>query len=183
MTSLSEEANHRDSAAPRRPPRTATWIAVVAVAVSVILGAWIVYDLTTEPQVPSEVGAAIDQWFDAYDNQDAEAILPVVAEDFTLLYNVYELNVLTGETTLTEVISDDIEGVVAIGFTFEWDNEVAGDPVTTGEGPWIVARPENWFWNNQIYSGIATYVVVEEGGVAKVKAYTGDFELTYDTSR
>ena len=42
-----------------------------------------------------------------------------------------------------------------------------------------MSQPENWYWSNTVYDGIATYVVVDVDGEKKIKSYGGDFYVTY----
>jgi hypothetical protein len=107
---------------------------------------------------------------------------PLVTDDFKFGYNAYRHDGSTpAQVELYEVIEDDLEGVIAVGFTYEWSNEVTGEYIATGEGPWIVSQPENWYWRDSTYGGIGIYVVVDEADEKKIASYGGAFELTYDS--
>lgn len=177
MTTTSRDTGANTELAQRT--RIPIWLTAVLAVVVVALGAWIVYDAVTEPAPPSDVEAAIEDFLAAYADQDETAMRDAATNDFTLLYDVYGLDPQNSDqVTRIETISDDLDGVIGIGFKFGWDNEITGDSIATGEEPWIVSQPEAWYLGSRVYEGMATYVVVDEGGDKKVLSYKGDFVLS-----
>ena len=180
MTSVNERDDTRSGErGTESARRTTTWIAVGLAVLVLILGGWIVYDTVTQPQAPADVEAVISDFLAAYAAEDEPAMRAVAAEDFVIRYTVWQHSPIDGELRITEVIDDDLEGVINMGFSFDWDNEIDGDYVVSSENPWIVSQPENWYWFNTVYDGNATYVVVDVDGEKKIKSYRGDFYLTY----
>jgi hypothetical protein len=160
--------------------RTPIWLTVVLVVVVFALGAWIVYDAVTEPSPPADVAAAIDDFLAAYADQDEEAMREVATEDFTRFGDDWGPDPQNPDRVIkVQTISGDLEDVIGLGFNFDWDNEITGDSTTTGEGPWIVSQPEAWYMMDRVWEGMATYVVVDEGGVKKILSYKGDFVVSF----
>jgi hypothetical protein len=61
---------------------------------------------------------------------------------------------------------------VSQGFSYDWQNEIVGDSVVSGNGPWTVRHRELWQQAAQGLDGIATYTLVDEGGTLKIARHS-----------
>ena len=160
-------------APPPEPPRhsTALWVAVGVLVVAVIaLAAWVIVERGSDADsaMPEDIEALIDDYLEAWEQRDEEAMRNIVTLDFVVNEYYYEGSI--DRVFMTEVISDDLEGVLNVGFSprREWTTEQVGDPIIVGEGPWFVAIGENWILETWRADGMAHYVIVEENGKLKI---------------
>jgi hypothetical protein len=148
-------------------PKAGMWLAIGVLSVLVlILGAWIIIDQVSGSgsDVPEDIDALIDDYLAAWETRDEAAMRDLVTTDFVVNEYFYQASI--DRSFLTMTLSDDLEGMLAVGFSPSrpWTTEQVGDPIIVGEGPWFVAVGENWILEGQRADGMAHYVVVEEGG-------------------
>ncbi len=152
-------------------------VGLLLAAVVIGLGACSASDQTTQAQVPAEVEQLIDDYLAAWEGRDEAAIRAVTADDFVLNEYTYQNGGLgiggesidAGTTVLwLHVDGYDVEQIISVSFVEEWQNELVGEPIITGNGPWIVSVEENWTLWEAHSNGIATYVIVEEDGSLKI---------------
>ena len=151
---------------------SAVVIAAVLAVVVIALGTWIMYDRATSSTLPGEVEALIEDYLTAWENHDEQAIRAVVTDDYVLNEYLYIAGTDLADpekVKLSYHVADDIDGVVHVGFTYDWQNELVGEPIVAGDGPWLVSYQENWFeGGTEHLDGIATYVVFDDGGTLKI---------------
>ena len=116
-----------------------------------------------EPNRFDEIDALIEAYLASWETKDEEALRASVADTFVINEYVYRPG-----GTLSYSVNDDADGVVAIGFGYDWQNETVGESLVTGDGPWTVARRELWQEQANQYDGIATYVVIDDGETLKI---------------
>lgn len=63
---------------------------------------------------------------------------------------------------------DDIDGLVAVGMTYDWAAEQLGSLLVTGDGPWFVSVAENWQDSSSLLEGQANYTVIEVDGELEI---------------
>ncbi len=146
--------------------RVLTIISAILALALVGLGSWILYDVASGPTVPTEVNEVIDDYLQAWVGRDQEALRAATTEDFVI--NEYQYKWGVDEIILHEIYNDDVEGIISIGFLFPWEIELVGDLHVAGEDPWFVTVEENWAQNLWHYDGMATYVVIDDGGTLKI---------------
>ena len=127
---------------------------------------------TTEPTEPNrldEIEALIETYLASWETKDEQALRASVADNFIINENIY-----TSLGNLDAEIHDDADGLVNKGFSHDWQNEIVGEPVVTGDGPWTVAYRELWQLPYAFpLDGIATYlVIVDDDGALKIVNHT-----------
>jgi hypothetical protein len=122
---------------------------------------------TTVPSVPSAsvgITVLIEDYLASWETKDEQALRASVTDDFVIHEYIYS----AGTGDLREVIDDDADGIVRKGFDYAWENEIIGDSVVSGNGPWLVRHRESWQLQANRYDGIAIYDVVDDGGTLKI---------------
>lgn len=169
------DADTQSHVPPPPPPPTGhsigLWIALCVLALAVIaLAAWVIVERGSDADsaVPEDIEALIDDYLEAWEQRDEEAMTSLVTLDFVVNEYYYERSI--DRVFRTEVISDDLEGVLNVGFSpsREWTTEQVGDPIIVGDGPWFVAIGENWILDTWRADGMAHYVIVQENGELKI---------------
>jgi uncharacterized protein (DUF2164 family) len=144
----------------------AALLAITVVAVA----AWMIYDepAETESVAPPEITQLIDDYLRAWEELDKEALQAAVTLDFVI--NEYYYEDATTRVFMIEHIVDDLEGALNTGLNpaRQWQTEQVGEPIITGDGPWFVSVRENWILEKSRGDGMATYVIVEDGGTLKI---------------
>ena len=125
---------------------------------------------TTEPVVPAGIGKLIDDYLRAWEERDEAAVRAAVAQRFLINEYIYEKGrpATPDRVFLKEHITDDVDGVVAVGFQYEWRNEQVGKAIFTGDGPWFVSVEEHWIEGAFRLEGMANYTIVDDDGVLKI---------------
>ena len=54
----------------------------------------------------------------------------------------------------------------------DYQTEIVGEPVVTGNGPWTVRHRELWQQRGESQDGIATYTVVDVDGTLKIARHS-----------
>jgi hypothetical protein len=117
-----------------------------------------------EPARSDEIEALIGGYLASWEAKDEQALRASVTDDFII--NEYQFN---PKGSLVEAIHDNADGIVKEGFAFDWQNEIVGEAIWEGDGPWIVAYREHWEQKGTQYDGIATYaVIVDDDGTLKI---------------
>jgi hypothetical protein len=126
---------------------------------------------TMEPAGPErfdEMEALIEAYLASWEPKDEAALRATVTDDFVIHEYIYRAD--TG--TSYEVIDDDADGVVSKGFDYNWQNEIVGESVVTGNGPWTVRHRELWQQGGNRLDGIATFTVVDVDGTLKIARHS-----------
>jgi hypothetical protein len=117
-----------------------------------------------EPARSDEIEVLIEGYLASWEAKDEQALRASVTDGFII--NEYHYSLKGG---LVEVVNDDADGIVSVGFAWDWQNEIVGEAIWEGDGPWIVAYREHWEQKGTQYDGIATYVViVDDDGTLKI---------------
>ena len=95
---------------------------------------WIIHDLATTLSVPGDVEAVIEDYLAALESRDEQAIRAAMTDDFVI--NEYIYSGVGTDVNLTEHVAGDVDGIIDMGFRYEWQNELLGDPLLAGENPW-----------------------------------------------
>lgn len=155
---------------PRRARSPLVPLTVVLAVAVMALGAWVIFNASSRSDVPEGIEELLDNYLRAWEEKDESAIRQATTEDFVIneyIYTAREVDV-GQEVSLFEHITDDIDGVVSVGMSFDWENEHLSDLLTTGEGPWVVSVEEHWTWATSKYEGTANYLIVDDGGTLKI---------------
>jgi hypothetical protein len=126
---------------------------------------------TTEPAGPDrfdEIEALIEAYLASWETKDEQALRASVTDDFVIHEYIYS----AGTGGLYEIIDDDADGIVSEGFGYDWENEIIGDSVVSGNGPWLVRHRQSWQEQANRYDGIATYDVVDDDGTLKIARHS-----------
>ena len=135
-----------------------------------------------ETATTPEIDQLLDDYRAAWNAYDADAMRPLLTEDFHWYFTNPDprFGVSTGwygtpdlDRTLTYV-----GGSAALNkIHFEW----VGEPIMTGDGPWLVS----WAWHGTSANyehpeqvGISTYTIVDEDGTLKIARA---IEVPFDT--
>jgi hypothetical protein len=176
LTDRPDQVNADQLHQVERRNRLLTITVVVLVLAAVGLGSWIIYDATTdrEASVTAEIDQLLDDYISAVSTNDAPAYLAVVTDDFVvndiLYYQVGGTFVRGLSSETLDLLVPSMEAAVT-----EWQFELVGDPIVTGEGPWYVSLVENarnTTEENHRYVGVSTYVVVDDDGTLLVAEKT-----------
>lgn len=139
-------------------------ITVVVLAVALVgLGAWMVYDLATEPETAatSEVAAVLEDYTAAWNDYDGDALLSLVTDYYTF---VFGSDVRTGEAQ-----AEQLAGLGGIN----WHAEEIGDVIMVGSGPrYFVAEANRLTSDVGDGEGISSFIVVEDGDTYKIAQHT-----------
>jgi hypothetical protein len=130
---------------------------------------------TTPP--PDGLFELLDDYLVSWETKDEAALRATVTDDFVIREYIYWAD--TG--TSVEVIDDDADGVVSKGFDYNWQNEIVGESVVTGNGPWTVRHRELWQQKGERLDGIATFTVVDVDGTLKIARHTWTGFMWYES--
>ena len=171
MTDLTSQPEQADADQSEREGSRNRFLTItVGLAVALIgLGAWVVYDLTTAPDtaVTGEIQTLLDDYLGAWNNYDEEAFQEQITSS-------YVLHMVGGPVTITrqaEEASEMLRPLEADG----WREEVIGEPIMTGDGPWYVSVVEHFTstgYGPDGADGVSTFTIVEDGGTLKVARHS-----------
>jgi NADH:ubiquinone oxidoreductase subunit 5 (subunit L)/multisubunit Na+/H+ antiporter MnhA subunit len=137
-------------------------VTVVVLAVALVaLGAWVMYDLASEPETAAnaEINAVFDDYAAAWQESDREAFLALTTDDYT--FNS------SGRTTERDVQA------AAISTSSSFAVKPVGDLVVMGDGPeYFVAVANQISYQGSDYVGISVYRIVETEDGLKVSEHT-----------
>lgn len=126
---------------------------------------------SNQTTIPPKLEQVIEDYISAYNKYDTEALQAVITDGYML----YE-----GDSYSTRNVSNSIcngfdaeemfRYVEGTNKRREYQFELIGEPIVTGDGPWIVSQVihvSSTDYPNGI-SGISTFTIVDEGGNFKV---------------
>lgn len=170
MTTLTERpetrTTDRDTLVDvEHPRRGAGWMwSSILLAVALIgLGAWFVADMTSDPPTAPTDGVAtlIDDYHDAWNTNDGEALMALVTDDF-----VFD----DGQASLTaDATASRVNGFVE---TFGLEVVQLDDPQMVGDGPWYVSVANELVWNSSTDTGFSIFEVVDDAGTLLIASHT-----------
>lgn len=174
MTSVKppiEEASMKQPGGSRSGSRLLQATIAVLGVVVIALGAWLVYDQTTQASVPADVEQVFSDYLTAVEEEDDVAFRAIATGDFVFLEYTYtrgadrqDLEKASFDYTVTL----DIEGFAAAVRRGGWQINHSGEPIIRGDGPWFVSVEESWVRGSNHYDGVASYIIVDEGGSPKI---------------
>lgn len=167
MTAPTDRATSDDTARVDRIEhrnRLLTIMVIALAVVVVVLGGWVIYNLVGGTST-SEAEQAIDAYNTAWEEQDPEALLAVVTDDFLEEYHWY--------TRLGDQVSVGSESwgaasAASYAASTDYRIELSGEAIVVGDGPWFVSVTESQTGGGFDYEGTAGYVVVDDDGTLKV---------------
>ncbi|MGD2148465.1 MAG: hypothetical protein PVH41_17355 [Anaerolineae bacterium] len=125
-----------------------------------------------ETAVTAEIDQLLDDYIAAWNAYDADALRPLLADGFMwyMTNSDPKQGVSTGASgtkDLAETLSYCEGSALLNRIQYEW----VGEPITTGDGPWLASR--SWHYTSENYEypearGISTYTVVDEDGTLKL---------------
>jgi hypothetical protein len=154
------------------------WIAAVIAVLALAIGVLIGNNLdggggTSDPE------RAVNQYNTAWEENDPEALLAVVTDDFVEEFRYYSQ---PDDQVVMSEESWDARSSARYAEFGDYQIEVSGDAIVVGDGPWFVSVNESQLGEGTSYEGTATYVVVDDGGTLKLasKSWTGTRQLAGD---
>jgi hypothetical protein len=172
-----EKPERADTAQPVRTKsgyRCLVVLIMVLVLTVTALGACSPNDGTAVPEtaVTAEIDQLLDDYLGAWNAYDAVSLRPLLTDGFMWYWTNLDPKhgVSTGaphSKDLAETLSY-VEGSAPLSKAqFEW----VGEPIMTGDGPWLVSRA--WRYTSENYDhpeahGITTYTFVDEDGTLKM---------------
>jgi uncharacterized protein (DUF2267 family) len=125
----------------------------------------------TETAVTAELDQLLDDYFAAWNAYDADAVRALLTDGFMW----YETNMDPKHGVATGVSSADLaKTLLWVESTYQFNKiqrERLGEPIMTGDGPWLVAQAWRITAENYAYpeiEGITTLTIVDEDGTPKV---------------
>ena len=120
----------------------------------------------------SEPEQTIDEYNTAWEEQDPEALLAVVTDDFVEEYHYY-----TQLDDHVSVSTDSFGATEAASYaaSSDFQIELSGESIVVGDGPWFVSVAESQTGGGNAYEGTTAYVVVDDDGTLKLarKSWVG----------
>jgi hypothetical protein len=125
-------------------------------------------------ELPADVAQVVDDYMNAITAQDAEAWRETITDDFVNRRGTYG-NVSQERWKQASVDETAAPYAGRIEFKAPLEYEQVGDLFVTGDGPWFVTIRQRWIERNEeyddnLFEGNGTFVVVERDGVMKVAA-------------
>jgi hypothetical protein len=120
----------------QRPGNRFLIITIAVLALALIgLGAWTVVDRmsTSDTAVTADIQQLLDDYSAAWNDYDGDAFSALVTENYRFVYG-------SSSNNATE------QAALISGAVFEstnWNVTQIGDPIMVGDGPWLVAVPNN----------------------------------------
>lgn len=161
-------SNPAQDAPDRSQSRFLTVMVAVLAVVALGLGAVVLYNLASgdESAVPADVQQVLDDYYDAWETQDGNALRALITDDYSLTEHVYEPD---GRQVVVVRDPDNLS-LNLDAYTIE----TFGTPIVTGDGPWFVSVGESWVGEFSRSDGIATYEVVEQDGTLLIARHYWD---------
>lgn len=120
----------------------------------------------------SEPEQVVDDYNTAWEENDREAILAAVTEDFTEEYRWY-----TESDGQVSVGGDswDASSAASYASTSDYQIDLSGEAIVVGDGPWFISVTESQTGGGYTYEGTTSYVVVDDDGTLKLdrKSWVG----------
>ena len=148
--------------------------AVLALAIGVLIG-----NRLDGGRATSDPERAINQYNTAWEENDPDALMAVVTDDFVEEYHYYTQSddqVVTGED------SWDADTAARYAESSDYQIDLHGDAIVVGDGPWFVSVDESQEGAGTEYEGTASYVVIDDGGTLKLvsKSWVGTRQILDD---
>jgi len=170
MTTLTEHpettTTDRDTLVDIEHPRSGNgwiWLSILLAVALIGLGIWFVADMTSEPPTAptDEVAALIDDYHEAWNTNDGEALLALVTDDF--VFDDGQAS-LTAEATVSRVN----------GFVQTYDLEVVqlDEPQMVGDGPYYVSVANELVWTTSTDTGFSIFEIVDGDGTLQIASHT-----------
>lgn len=158
-TTIETAPAERSEGAQRKSRWLVVTVVVLAVAL-VALGAWVTYDLVSEPETAAtgDINALYDDYNGAWMEADAEAFFDLTTEDYTL-----------NSSGFTFERSDQASTIAGLD---DFQVERIGDLVVMGEGPYFVAAAEQIAYRDADHVGISAYRVIETDEGLKIAEHS-----------
>ena len=179
MTDTREVATEVVTVETAAPGRRMRWwmvavIGVVALAIGVFIG-----NSLDGGRDTSDPERAIDQYNTAWEENDPEALLEVVTDDFVEEYHYYAQR---DDQVVMSEDSWDARTAARYAEFSDYQIDHSGDAIVVGDGPWFVSVNESQVGEGTEYEGTATYVVVDDGGTLKLasRSWVGTRQLVGD---
>ena len=172
-----EETTERDAPRTRRHDGGSRVVLVLAIAIALAVGfgaGWLAVadggesdDGTATGSAPPEVLDVVDRFLAAYETNDYELLDQLVTDQFRRPFYV-------GDSSGSPW--RDVFGIDAYAFMDDpnlseseltsYEIEAVGERIVRGNGPWVVAEPQNWHEDGRPtqLTSIQTFVVVEVDG-------------------
>ena len=118
-----------------------------------------------------DIDRLLEQYFVAYNAYDASAVAAVITEGYVLyMGHSYAVETVSSPVDVGYNAEQMLSSVEGYNKTHEYQFKRIGDPIITGDGPWIVSQVifETSTDHPNGVSGISTFTVVKEDGVFKV---------------
>ena len=159
----------RDEQKPLRNQNRWLKIAVAVLAlVALAFGAVLAYNLASgdDSAAPDEVTRILDDFSTANAENDVDLMRSIITDDYVQTIDFYRPGELSPAFTSVGPFSESSTSRLT------YQVERFGDPIVTGDGPWVVSVGETWMpdtFNRD--SGTATYVIVDDEGALKIDKY------------
>ena len=192
MTTLDDrpqETTASDGATPRGG-RRGLRLAIVGLAIGLVLAAWMVVGRSGGDPLPAEVEGVMDDYVNAWESEDIDALEAVTTGDYVIAEVVYGPGrdianpdaytlILNLERRIAAVRNEFAD--VTHGADAMWDIEQIGTPLVHGDGPWVLSVEEIWSdpTVGSDLAGLATYVVLDVEGTLQIdKHYWAGVNVT-----
>ena len=120
-------------------------------------------DDDTDTGISDEVQELMYEYTQAWNDNDGDAFLSLVTDDFRMVTSAAETNAAQQASIIEQ--------------RWSWTVEEVGEGVMTGDGPYYVAVVDRLESETaETLTGVSTVTVVDDGGTLKVSehVYTGD---------
>jgi hypothetical protein len=114
----------------------------------------------------------MDDYVAAWNAYDGDALRPLLTEGF--MWYETDADPKHSVSTAPSLTSDVAEGILYVAGSAQFNKaqfEWAGEPIMTGDGPWLVSRAWRYtresFYEPEI-EGISTYTIVDQDGTLKI---------------
>ena len=180
MTTLLNRTEQLDTAQIdkiKRRNRVLTISVGVLTAALIALGAWIIFDdgSADQPDVAAELDQLFEDYVEAFNAYDADALQALITDDYVL----YKPPGWDPQHNTSSPFTQEVDADVMLSYymasrypNMEIQWERIGEPITTGEGPWLISQVLRADAPKDPYprgvEGITTLTVVDEDGTLKV---------------
>ncbi|MBL7201754.1 MAG: nuclear transport factor 2 family protein [Anaerolineae bacterium] len=127
-----------------------------------------------ETAVTAEIGQLLNDYFAAFNDYDVDAVRTAITDGYVL----YEGGSWDSDRAVSTPVSQAYGAAHVFAFVkgYNRENKVQferlGEPIMSGDGPWLVAQVIHMTSTDPTYpngvDGISTLTVVDEGGTLKV---------------
>jgi hypothetical protein len=177
MRSSAENVERADAAQPVRTENAHRYLVMLVMVLSVALaglGACSPADSTAVPEtaVTAEIDQFLDDYIGAWNAYDADALRPLLTDGFMWYWTkVDQKHGISTGLSHSRDVALTLSYIEEIGPLSKLHLEWVGEPIMTGDGPWVVSRAwrvtaENY--DHQETQGISIYTIVDEDGTLKL---------------